>query len=296
MNISKQHLPIGRKRTGQKIYPKKITIHGTGNPNSTAQNERDYLSNPINTNSIGYHYVVGDDVIIEIAPPNERMVHAGHNVGNSTSIGIEMVETGDRQQVIKNTIDLVKYLKGRFGISDSNVVRHYDWTRKNCPRILNYNNWQGWKEFKSMLGNTSGGNISNVTPAKNYLQIKDRGSSVKALQSNLSKLGFNTAVDGIFGKNTEKAVMGFQGKYGLSIDGVAGIVTQSKIQELLDMSFDKNTWQQKAGEKAIDRLITKEVLTDPQEHKDNINWKDKNLKNDNVPLWLFFEMMDRIAK
>lgn len=49
------------------------------------------------------------------------------------------------------TIRLVKYLQKEFDIKDDNVVRHYDWTKKNCPRILNYNNWQGWIEFKSLL-------------------------------------------------------------------------------------------------------------------------------------------------
>lgn len=151
MNISKQHIAIGKKRTGYKINPKSITIHSTANPRSTAQNERNYLTNPSNTNATGWHYVVGDNTIIEAIPPDERAYHAGHGRGNRTSIGIEMVETGDRNKVIDNTIKLVKHLQGRFNIDNNNVVRHYDWTQKNCPRILNYNNWQGWVEFKEKL-------------------------------------------------------------------------------------------------------------------------------------------------
>lgn len=29
------------------------------------------------------------------------------------------------------------------------LKRHFDWSGKNCPRILNYNNWEGWTKFKN---------------------------------------------------------------------------------------------------------------------------------------------------
>lgn len=137
------------------MNPDYITIHSTANPKSTAQNERDYLSNPNNTNSTGWHYVVDDKEIIEAIPPSEVAYHAGNRVGNYSSIGIEMCESGDRKEVIRKTIELTKYLMNKFNIVESRVVKHYDWTKKNCPRILNYNNWQGWVEFKTLLRSES---------------------------------------------------------------------------------------------------------------------------------------------
>lgn len=155
MKISKQHLPKGKKRTGRKMNPIHITIHSTANKKSSPQNERDYLTNPINTNSTGWHYVVGDSIIIEAIPPTEVAYHAGdgrNGKGNTKSIGIEMVETGDRDKVIKNTIELVKHLQSRFNIGHDKVVRHYDWSGKNCPRILNENGyWSEWIYFKTLL-------------------------------------------------------------------------------------------------------------------------------------------------
>lgn len=155
MKISKQHLPKGKKRTARKMNPTHITIHSTANSKSTAQNERDYLTNPINTNSTGWHYVVGDNIIIEAIPPTEVAYHAGdgrNGIGNTKSIGIEMVETGNRDKVIKNTIGLVKHLQNRFNIGHDKVVRHFDWTGKNCPRILNQNGyWSEWIYFKTLL-------------------------------------------------------------------------------------------------------------------------------------------------
>ena len=50
-----------------------------------------------------------------------------------------------------------------------------------------------------------------------------RGAPVKALQQRLDQLGFaNGANDGVFGKNTEKAVKQFQRSVGLEADGIVG--------------------------------------------------------------------------
>ena len=47
-----------------------------------------------------------------------------------------------------------------------------------------------------------------------------------ALQRNLNKLGYSLNADGIFGEDTKKAVISFQGKNGLSADGIVGPNTQ----------------------------------------------------------------------
>ncbi|MDU6295739.1 MAG: N-acetylmuramoyl-L-alanine amidase, partial [Clostridium celatum] len=43
-----------------------------------------------------------------------------------------------------------KYLQGKYNISNSNVVRHYDASRKICPNWSD-NNWSRWTEFKNKL-------------------------------------------------------------------------------------------------------------------------------------------------
>ena len=57
-----------------------------------------------------------------------------------------------------------------------------------------------------------------------------RGDSVLALQRNLNTIGYSLNADGIFGEDTQKAVIDFQGKNGLSADGIVGPNTLSKIQ------------------------------------------------------------------
>lgn len=61
-----------------------------------------------------------------------------------------------------------------------------------------------------------------------------QGTDVKELQRNLKALGYEPGLlDGNYGAKTEGAVLKFQAKYGLKVDGVAGPKTQAKILELL---------------------------------------------------------------
>ena len=54
MNIVYDYVPeSSKKRTGRKMTPTTLTIHSTANADSTARNERDYLTNPSNTSSTG---------------------------------------------------------------------------------------------------------------------------------------------------------------------------------------------------------------------------------------------------
>ncbi len=59
-----------------------------------------------------------------------------------------------------------------------------------------------------------------------------RGESVKTLQAQLNAKGFNAgSVDGIFGKNTQAAVIAFQKANGLAADGIVGKLTWAKLYD-----------------------------------------------------------------
>ncbi len=66
------------------------------------------------------------------------------------------------------------------------------------------------------------------------LKNGDRGSTVEELQQNLSELGYDTSVDGIFGPGTEQALRNFQESASLSADGIYGSQTEAAIQEELN--------------------------------------------------------------
>lgn len=143
------HIPISNlKRPNIKILPKYLTIHSTANPSSTALNERNWLTNPSNKNTASWHIVVDEKEAIEAIPLNEIAYHAGTSEGNHNSIGIEICESGNRQKVLDNTVSLVAKMLFERNWSIDRLRRHFDWSRKNCPRILNDTNWDGWHQFK----------------------------------------------------------------------------------------------------------------------------------------------------
>lgn len=65
------------------------------------------------------------------------------------------------------------------------------------------------------------------------LQYGSQGGDVKTLQESLNKNGYNLTTDGIFGKNTLSAVKDYQSKNGLTVDGMVGTQTQSKLNGAL---------------------------------------------------------------
>ena len=146
----KNYIPLTtpyRRRPGMSLTPQTITIHSTGNPNSTAMNERDWLVSSNNHRTASWHIAVDDRYAVEAIPLNEVAYHAGDATGNRTSIGIEICESGNRHKTLQNAIELTAALlkQRRWGVN--NLRRHYDWSGKYCPRILMVNNWTGWKEF-----------------------------------------------------------------------------------------------------------------------------------------------------
>jgi len=119
------------------IYKKtSITIHSTGNEKSTAENERNWLVNPTNSRVASWNLAVDEDSIVEAIPENEISYHAGKGSGNTGSIGIEICESGDRLKTLNNAVDLVVYLLKKHNLKITDIKKHYDWTKKNCPRIL----------------------------------------------------------------------------------------------------------------------------------------------------------------
>jgi N-acetylmuramoyl-L-alanine amidase len=152
MRYVTNHIPMGDKRPGTPLEPSYITIHSTANLSSTAKNERNWLVNPTNTRIASWHICVGETEAVEAIPLNEVAYHAGTAAGNANSISIEMCESGNRHTVINNTADLVAEMLFKRGWGIDRLKRHYDWSGKNCPRILNLTgDWQGWENFKTIV-------------------------------------------------------------------------------------------------------------------------------------------------
>ncbi|MDE6567918.1 MAG: peptidoglycan-binding protein [Lachnospiraceae bacterium] len=78
--------------------------------------------------------------------------------------------------------------------------------------------------------------LASSTP---NLKKGSTGTQVKYLQKDLNYLGYkgkdgkNLTIDGSFGANTENALRAFQKKNGLTVDGIYGKISKSKMKSLL---------------------------------------------------------------
>lgn len=135
---------------------KYIVLHYTANKGDTAKNNVDYFYN--GDRQASAHYFVDDTSIWQSVEDSNAAWSVGdgngvYGITNQNSISIEMCcnLTGIVSSTTEsNAIELVKYLQGKYNISNSNVVRHYDASRKICPNWSD-NNWSRWTEFKNKL-------------------------------------------------------------------------------------------------------------------------------------------------
>ena len=125
-----------RLRPKGKYVITSITIHSTGNPDSTIDGERKWLDNPSNTRSAAWNDIVGEGRVINAIPHGEECWHCGSIYGNRHSIGIELIESGDRKKVLETGAEFVASLLKQYSFNISDIKKHFDWTGKNCPRIL----------------------------------------------------------------------------------------------------------------------------------------------------------------
>ena len=133
------------------MKPQWITVHNTAN-DASAANEVKYMKS--NTNKTSFHFAVDDKQIVQGVPCSRNAFHAGDGSGdgNRKSIGVEICYSksgGKRFEAAEeNAAGLIAYLMHTYDIPLSRVVRHKDWSGKNCPhRTIQL----GWKRFKDMV-------------------------------------------------------------------------------------------------------------------------------------------------
>ena len=121
---------------------KYIVLHYTANKGDTAKNNVDYFYN--GDRQASAHYFVDDTSIWQSVEDSNAAWSVGdgngvYGITNQNSISIEMccnLSGIVSSTTESNAIELVKYLQGKYNISNSNVVRHYDASRKICQRII----------------------------------------------------------------------------------------------------------------------------------------------------------------
>ncbi len=139
-------------RNGTKI--KYIVVHDTGNSRRGAGANNHYLYFNGNNRNASAHYFIDDKVIIQTVEDINASWHCGdgrgiYGITNSNSIGIEICinDDSDFKTAQENTLELIRSLMEKHNISKEKVVRHFDASRKICPRTMSTNGWRAWKLF-----------------------------------------------------------------------------------------------------------------------------------------------------
>ena len=143
-------------RCGAEI--KYIIIHDTGNANKGANALAHYHYFNGANRKASAHYFVDSENIIQTVEDFNSSWHCGDGKGkygiwNTNSIGIEICinSDGNYGNTLLNTHNLILYLMDKHQICKKRVLRHYDASRKICPRTMSEDNWSGWFDFHSKL-------------------------------------------------------------------------------------------------------------------------------------------------
>ena len=180
-------MQIAYNRTARTEKPRYIVIHTTGNPRkgADARAHFDYW----NSGNVGQSadFVVDDKEALQINDYNKYYTwHCGDGKGkygitNSNSIGIEICvnQDGDFEKAISNAVELVQVLKAQTGITE--VVRHYDASRKNCPAELSKDNWNAWYKFLDRVNHPKVQELTTINDIVWELSVRELANGQKVI-------------------------------------------------------------------------------------------------------------------
>lgn len=223
---------------------KYIVVHYTGT-NASAKNNVIYFSGG-NRNASADYFIDKDGTIYKFNANCAKYYswHSGdgrgaYGITNANSIGIEVVSAGEEfTQKQKDALrKLVMAIMADYGIKASNVVRHYDASKKRCPlpysgSVAKDNKWKELRAYitggsSSASTTTSTTQNTTTTSSASYDTTPDTIKEVQIYMNKKHNAGLTT--DGVFGAKTKKAIVKrVQLLIGTAADGIFGFNSKSK--------------------------------------------------------------------
>jgi N-acetylmuramoyl-L-alanine amidase len=218
--------------------PNMLVLHYTGMATGEAALER--MRDPVA--AVSAHYMVEEDGrVFRLVPEERRAWHAGVSFWqgdrnlNGFSIGIEIVNPGHEfgyrpypKGQIDQVLALLADIRTRWTIPDDRIVGHSDIAplRKEDP---------GEKfPWKRLAKAGHGLWIETQAAPGQPLQTGDEGVGVLALQSGLSRLGYEVERNGSYDETLARVVTAFQRHWRPeAVHGVADGETRSRLMGLL---------------------------------------------------------------
>lgn len=237
--ISKKNCYIGQNK------PAYIVIHETDNWSKGAD-AKVHATAMKNGNLAGtVHYYVDSKSVYQTLDHSDGAWAVGDGKGkygitNRNSINIEICvnpET-DYYKAVDKAEQLAAQLLKQYGWGTDRLKRHYDASRKNCPRRIQAEG--RWPEFvKKTAAYMKGATTVKNTTTKNTVTLTDKievqfpviqkgskGTAVSMLQAMLG-----VKVDGDFGNDTDTSLKAFQKNVKLTTDGICRKDTWTKVIE-----------------------------------------------------------------
>lgn len=187
---------------------KYIVIHYTANNGDTAYSNTNYFKSA-NRNASA-HYFVDENEIWQCVEDKNIAWHCGANsykhpyCRNSNSIGVELCsymsnrKYAFKPKTIDNAVWLVRELMAKYNIPITNILRHYDVTRKICPEPY-VRDGKLWNDFKHRLTEEDNEMVTNtkiIINGKNYTVsriLKDNKNYI--CLKDLETIGFEVGYD-----------------------------------------------------------------------------------------------------
>jgi len=196
-NVTVDLLPedhLMRPSPGENLERKYVVIHDTANnkPGSGAEMHNRFIKNPDRQKS-SWHYTVDDELIFQHIPDREIAWHAGNEEGNYYGIGIETCINPEVNYtvVMQKTAKLTAELLNRYGLTLHDIKQHYDFTGKECPRVMRTNS--RWDEFIDLvsieyLGVTNFSDVQFIweSLSKNIMDDTGRVFNHPGIETNVS--------------------------------------------------------------------------------------------------------------
>lgn len=133
-----------------------IVVHYTGNPGTTADDNRRYFDNLADQDpekggtSSSSHFIIGlEGEVIQCIPVSE--ISYANAPRNFDTVTIEVCHPDDSGEFTKASYDslvkLTAWLCGELELDEKDVIRHYDVSGKECPRYF-VEHEDAWKQFR----------------------------------------------------------------------------------------------------------------------------------------------------
>lgn len=226
--INKQYLNTNDCYIGAN-KPRFIVIHETDNTDRGAGALKHGQASKNGNLGTSVHYYVDDKNIVQtlehkhgawaVGDNGNKTTKSLYGIHNKNSIHIEICVNPESNynKAVNNAIELVKYLMDTTGIPFSNVKRHYDATRKNCPSRIQRNKY--WNTFIDRLkeGTKKQFTYGNMKPLKaivtaDVLNVRyDRGTNNKII----AKIKEGRIVELNWYEDNWVSIEGYPGKHGL---------------------------------------------------------------------------------